>query len=86
MTDPVDGSARENARADNCKIVAELKAKSSKGVHTIHRQLSYMSYLSVPAATSVADYSAASIGWPSVSFYNHFAVAVANMRFCRPGP
>jgi hypothetical protein len=40
-----------------------------------------MSYLKAHAATSAADYSAASIGWASVSFYNHSAVAMAKQDF-----
>ena len=63
-----------------------MPPKSSKPIHTTHRPWSYMSYWKVPRATFAADYSPASIGWPRVSFYNHSAVAMANARFCRPGP
>ena len=37
--------------------------------------------MNVPAATSAADYSTASIGWPGVSFYNRFAVAIGEHEF-----
>ena len=63
-----------------------MEPKCSKRIHTTPRQWSYMSYWKVPGATFAADYSPASIGWPRVSFYNHSAVAMANARFCRPGP
>jgi len=54
MTHPVNGRGRGNARA-------EMQPKSSKRIHTTHRQWSYTSYWKVPRATFAADYSPASI-------------------------
>jgi hypothetical protein len=39
-----------------------MQPKSSKPIHTTHREWSYMSYWKAPGATIVADYSPASIG------------------------
>ena len=67
------------------RLSLEMQPKSSKRIHTTHRQWSYMSYWKLPRATFAADYSPALIGWPVVSFYNHSAVAMGEREILPAG-
>src|SRR5260370_35744268 len=44
------------------RLSRQMQPRSSKRIHTTHRQWSYMSYWKAPGATFAADYTPASIG------------------------